>query len=250
LINLVDLGGHQGVPQTGRVRFAGIVGEDAPDPRLHWREQARQMPVPVLGFVDQPHLEDWGAIGVSSGTRNGVLESCEVSISYTLWRHPDDRSDPTNLDDLDDLDEQQRRALEVDPPWPRPPWLLEQLRRMRYPMLWECVRTRWCREPSEHDSVRAVLVEHVNHVLANRFRQTRVIGGLPPFELDNPVNERCVETGVTVLVDGVVRDAIRVDTDPDVQGVGVDLGANNVLTVAIARDALPYVDMAFAVRPS
>jgi hypothetical protein len=137
-----NLGGRQGVPQTGGVRFAGIVGEDAPDPRLQWKEQARQMPVPVLGFVDQPHLEDWGAIGVSSGTRKGVLDSCEVSVSYTLWRHPDDRGDPANLDDLD---ERQRRALEVDPAWPRPSWLLEQLRRMRYPMLWECVRTRWCR---------------------------------------------------------------------------------------------------------
>jgi hypothetical protein len=96
--------------------------------------------------------------------------------------------------------------------------------------------------------VPAALVAHVNHVLTNRFRQTRVIGSIPPDELDNPVSERCVETGVNVPVDGVVRDAIRIDTDPDVQGVGVDLGASTVLTVVIARDALPYVDMAFAVR--
>jgi hypothetical protein len=208
------------------------------------------MPVPVLGFVDQPHLEDWGAIGVSSGTRNGVLDSCEVSISYTLWRHPDDRSDPANLDDLDDLDERQRRALEVDPPWPRPSWLLEQLRRMRYPMLWECVRTRWCRAPGEVDTVDAQLVAHVNHVLMNRFRQTRVMEDARPYDIDNPVDERCVETGIPVMVDGAASGGVRIDTDPDVYGVGVDLGAHAVVTAAIPRDALAYVDIAFAVRPA
>jgi hypothetical protein len=228
------------------VRFAGVLGEDAPDPRLERLEQARHMPVPVLGLVAQPHLEDWGAIGVGSGTRDGELESCEASISYTLWRNPDDRTDPVNLVELD---ERQRAALETEPPWPRPAWLVEQIQRMRYPMLWECVCTRWFRAPGEHDTVRAVLVSHVNHVLTNRFRETRVVGDAPPFDLDSPVDERCVEAGVPVMVDGIVRDGVRVDTDPDVYGVGVDLGTHAVLTAAIPRDALEYVDVAFAVRP-
>src|SRR5262249_7606316 len=120
---------------TCRVRFAGILGEDAPDPRLEWIEQARQMPVPIIGLVPQRHREDWGAIGVGTGTRNGVLDMCEVSVGYTLWRNPDDHDDPVNLASLDFPDES-------EPPWPRPQWLIEQVRRMRYPMLWECVRTR------------------------------------------------------------------------------------------------------------
>ena len=228
------------------VRFAGVVGEDAPDPRLQWRDQARQMPVPVLGLAAQPHLEDWGAIGVGSGTRDGELESCEASVSYTLWRNPDDHADPVNLAELD---ERQRAALDAEPPWPRPAWLLEEIRRMRYPMLWECVSTRWFRAPGEHDTVRAVLVSHVNHILTNRFRETRVMGDAPPFDLDSPVDDRCVEAGVPVLVDGTVRDGVRIDTDPDVYGVGVDLGTHAVVTAAIPRDALRYVDVAFAVRP-
>jgi len=32
-------------------------------------------------------------------------------------------------------------------------------------------------------------------------------------------------------------------------GLGVDIGANAVLTAAIPRDALPYLEVAFAVRP-
>jgi hypothetical protein len=228
------------------MRFAGVLGEDAPDPRLEWAEQARRMPVPILGLVPQPHLEDWGAIGVGSSTRDGVVDSWEVSIGYTLWRNPDEPDDPANLAELD---EQRRHALETDPPWPRPPWLVEQVRRMRHPMLWECVRTRWCREPDTHDTVPAVLVAHVNHVLLNQFRPTRGSDDAGPHHLDGAVDERCVETGIPVLVDGATRDGVRIDTDPDVYGVGADLGDHAVLTAAIPRDALTYVDIAFAVRP-
>jgi len=210
-----------------------VVGEDEPDPSLQWLEQARQMPLPIVGLVPQPHLEDWGAIGVGTGTRNGVLESCEVSIGYTLWRNPEEPDDPVNLAELD---EARRRALEVEPPWPRPPWLIEQVRRMRYPMLWECVRTRWSLAPAE--STADQLAGHVNHILMNQFQESPA------------VDERSVETGIPILVDGVTRQGIRIDTDPHVYGVGVDLGEQTVLTAAIPRDALPYVEVAFAERPT
>jgi hypothetical protein len=226
------------------VRFAGIISEDEPDPRLRSREQARQMPVPIFGLVRQPHLEDWDAVGMGWGTRDGVLESCEASISYMLWRNPDDPDDPANLAELD---ESQRRALEAEPPWPRPPWLVEQVRRMRYPMLWECVRTRWCREPGESDGAPAVLVAHLNDVLVNRFQQSVV--GDAPHDLANPVDQRHVEADVAVLVDGTAREGFRIDTDTQVYGLGVGLDAHTVLTAAIPRDALRYVEVAFAARP-
>ena len=204
------------------------------------------MPVPIFGLVRQPHLEDWDAIGMGSGTRDGVLDSCEASISYTLWRNPEERDDPVNLAALD---QRQRRALEVEPPWPRPPWLVERVRRMRYPMLWECVRTHWCREPLEPGSAPALLVAHVNDILVNRFRQTRVLDGDAPHHLADPVERRCVEPDVPVLVGGIGREGFRIDTDPDVFGLGVELDAHTVLTAAIPRDALTYVEVAFAVRP-
>jgi hypothetical protein len=213
------------------VQFAGILGEDAPDPRLEWIEQARQMPVPIIGLVPQPHLEDWGAIGVGTGTRNGVLDMCEVSVGYTLWRNPDEPDDPINLGEPNP-------ALESEPPWPRPQWLIEQVRRMRYPMLWECVRTRWTREPDEFDTVPSQLTAHINHILVNRFE------GAPA------VDERSVESGISVVVDGVPRSGFRIDTDPYVYGVGVELDARALLTAAIPRDALSYVDVAFAARPA
>jgi hypothetical protein len=228
------------------VRFGDVVGEDEPDPRLWWHEQARRMPMPIIGLVPQPHLEDWGAIGVGSGTRNGVLDSCEASISYTLWRNPDVPDDPANLAVLD---EQERRALEAKPSWPRPPWLEEQVRRMRYPILWECVRTQWSRHPGGSGTVQTLLVAHVNHILVNQFRRTRADGGDPPSALEDPVDERHVERRIPVLVDGITRVGFRIDTDPHVHGLAVDLDAHTVLTAALPRDALPYLQIAFAARP-
>ena len=228
------------------MRFAGIISEDEPDPRLRWREQARHMPVPIFGLVRQPHLENWDPIGMGSGTRDGILDSCEASISYTLWRHPDELDDLVNLADLD---QRQRRALQAEPPWPRPRWLVEQVRRMHYPMLWECVRTHWSREPRAFDSAPVLLVAHVNDILVNRFQQTPVVGTDAPPELANPVDRRCVEPDVPVLVDGTARDGFRIDTDPQVYGLGVNLDAHTVLTAAIPRDALTYVEVAFAARP-
>ena len=204
------------------------------------------MPVPIFGLVRQPHLEDWDAIGMGSGTRDGILDSCEASISYTLWRNPDEPDDPVNLTESD---QRQRRALQAEPPWPRPPWLVEQVRRMQYPMLWECVRTHWSREPRAFDSAQVLLVAHVNDILVNRFEQTRVVGDDAPHHLANPVDQRCVEPDVPVRVDGMAREGFRIDTDPDVYGVGVHLDAHTVLTAAIPRDALTHVEVAFAVRP-
>lgn len=116
-------------------------------------------------------------------------------------------------------------------------------------MLWECVRTQWCRDPHESDRVDALLVAHVNHILVNRFRRTPAVSNDLPHDIDGPVDERCVEPGVPVLVDGVARDGVRIDTDPDVYGLGLEIGANSVLTAAMPRDALPYLEVAFAVRP-
>jgi hypothetical protein len=122
---------------------------------------------------------------------------------------------------------------------------------MRYPMLWECVHTRWSREPGVFDTVPSLLVAHVNHILINHFRQTRATGEDQnlPDNVSNPVDERHVEPDIPVLVDGTTRKGFRIDADPDVYGVGVDLGNHAVLTAAIPRDALPYLQVAFAVRP-
>ena len=63
------------------------------------------------------------------------------------------------------------------------------------------------------------------------------------------MDQRCVEPDVPVLVDGTARDGFRIDTDPQVYGLSVDLDAHTAITAVIPRDALTYVEVAFAARP-
>lgn len=229
------------------MEFAGILPPDAPDPRLEWIEKAKAMPVPVLGFVPQRHLEDWDAIGVGSSTSSAHgLEQLEAVVTYTLWRNPDDRADPVNLAPLDDAT---LAGLDVEPPWPRPQWLLDGVERMRLRTLWEGVRTTWVRERDAYRTVEAILVHHVNHVLMNRFRRELGLSGRP-WERDRSfeVTERHVQHGIPVEVDGEEVSGIRVDTDPFVYGLGADLGQDGILTAVVPRDDLPYVRLAFARR--
>ena len=86
-----------------------------------------------------------------------------------------------------DLDEETGRAMEEVPPWPRPPWLIEQMERLRYPQLWEAVRTTWQREP--HSSLQYLLADHVNHILMNQYRQ-ELWPGSNPFEQHAPLANR------------------------------------------------------------
>lgn len=249
---------------------------------------ARRMPVPVYGLVAQRHLEDWDAFGVNTSTHDDVLDSCDVSISYTLWRNPEYIDDPVNLAApaapdgepgtwFDEAVGRRHRAALRE----RPDWLLERLRRMRYPMLWECVTTHWCAPPRDEDSdsagagagasagsagsagsprsagspgsasrpatVEEHLATHVNHVLANAFRETR-LHGAAPGDLDSPVDERHVEHGVPLRVNGFWRPGIRIDTDPDVFGLGVALNPTTCITAVVPRDELRFIELGFATR--
>ena len=225
----------------------GVLPEDAPDPRLRIIEQMRAMPVPVLGLVPQPHIEDWGSFGVSSGMSNGVMNQMSASLSYTLWRNPADRDDPVNLAELDD---DTRRAIEMRTPWPRPAWLLESVARMRHPMLREAVRTTWRADDPYRPTPAAELVDHVNHILMNRYSPRRAPGPGARWGLaESPVGERHIEHRVPILVNGDVVEGMRIDTDPRVLAIGADLGDAGVLTAVLDRDVLPLLTIAFATRP-
>ena len=229
------------------MQVRGVLPEDAPDPRLPLIEQLRAMPVPILGLVPQPHIEDWGSFSMSSGTSNGVMHEMAAGISYTLWRNPADPDDPVNLAELDD---EARRALDMQTPWPRPKWLLETVARMRYPMLREVVRTTWRGDDPHRPTPAAELVQHVNHVLMNRY-SARSAGdpSAPGARPESPVDERSVEYDVPVIINGAAVHGMRINTDPHVLGVGADLGADGLLTAVIDRDALPYLTIEFATRP-
>lgn len=233
-------GAHAHAGKTERMEFDRSRNiADMPPPRTP-DEVAADFPVPLLTFEAQDTLEEMAA-GTASHLQDGALVSAATSLSYTLWRHPD-RADPRNLADLPPG---LRAELDVPPLPGAPAWLHEIRERARYPILWEAVRTSWCgspRLPAETE-----LVDHVNYVVMNMFREERVRGGFPG-ELDGRVEERHLRLGVPIRVDGMEVAGLRLDTDPHVLGLAVDLG-DRTLTVAVAREHLPYLRLAFRTRP-
>lgn len=224
--------------------MTGVLPADAPDPREEQSERLRAMPIPVRGFVPQPALEDDDALGLMVQSDRRSPSAMSVSVGYILWRNPSDRSDPVNLADLDD---QTRRSIETVPPWPRPAWLIERVEMMRYPRLWEAVRTTWHAEGSEHTTPAAVLVDHTRHVLMNQFREQ---AGIEPHGWDSAAlpSARSVRDGITLRVDGADLPGMEIDTDPFVYAIGAALPDGGVLTAVVSREHLPLVDVAFTVR--
>ena len=226
------------------MRFGGFLPEDASDPRIAQAERVKLMPVPIMGFVAQPSLED---AHMESTMVSGMpqVSQMTVGINYTVWRNLDDRSDPVNLADLD---ESTLRGLDGPFPAPRPAWLIEQVERMRYPMLWEAVRTTWNRDPSELSAPSRLLVEHTNHILMNRFRKELGLGDVATDRFAARLTERAVNRHATVTVDGIELPAYEIDTDPFVYAIGAELEVGTVLTAVVPRDDLGYVEIGFARR--
>ncbi|MDQ0757052.1 hypothetical protein [Arthrobacter sp. B3I4] len=228
------------------MKFAGVLPEDAPDPRVEQARRLKLMPVPVVGLAPQPSLEDADMVGIQYGQDSRGYSEMSASITYTLWRNPTDRSDPGNLAELD---EQTRRSIERVPPWPRPEWLIGYVERMRYPQLWEAVKTTWHRDPSERSSPARVLAEHVNYFLINRYRQKpQGSSEVRDFE-DLGVGKRPIIRDIAVRVDGVEVPGLEMDTDPFVYAVGAALQHGAVVTAVIPRDELEFIRVEFANRP-
>ncbi len=227
------------------MHFAGVVPEDAPDPQLEIDVRVRSLPFAVVGLVPQPTLEDVGLVGLQESGDEAGLAQVSATVSYQLWRNPQDRDDPVNLAELDDAT---RAAIEEQPPWPRPAWLIERVQRMRYPQLWEAVRTTWNRETSEHATLERQLVDHTNYILVNQYREHLGIERGPTRHGAGSVTESAVRAGVTVRLDGREVPAAEIDTDPFVYAVGLTIGPHLAVTAVIPREHLESVRVGFATR--
>jgi hypothetical protein len=232
---------------TAPMHFGRFLPEDAPDPRVAQAEKVKLMPVPVMGFLPQPTLEDANMENTMSQQGTTGLSQMSVSINYTLWRNPRDRSDPVNLAELD---EPTRRALDEPAPRPRPAWLIEMVERRRHPMLWEAVRTTWTRDASTFSTPSRLLMEHANHILMNQFRKELGLGDMSIDRFISPLTEKAVNREAVVTVDGVEMPALDIDTDPFVYAIGAQLSTDTVLTAVVPRDELQHIHLEFARRRS
>ncbi|MGK9219641.1 MULTISPECIES: hypothetical protein [unclassified Microbacterium] len=229
------------------MQYVEVSPEDIPDPRVEWRQKLREMPVPALTFVAQRHLESTMPSGYEQGQDGRGLREMRVSFTYTLIRDPDNRMAPGNLVEMDN---DMRRSLEVASAHPRPDWLVEMTEQMRFPQLWEAVRTTWHRDHSEEASVAGVLVQHANHVLRNTFRVEHglegIAGGLPPAP---DIHERAVQRPISLMVDGLELDGAFIDTDPHIYAIGAELPTGGIVTVVVPRDELPLITLELETVP-
>uniref|UniRef100_UPI00258564C1 hypothetical protein n=1 Tax=Arthrobacter sp. TaxID=1667 RepID=UPI00258564C1 len=228
-------------------------------------EVAAACPVSMLTFADQAAVEE-AAVSRWGDTRNGQDVMASATLSYTVSRNPADHGDPANLARLP---EEIRAQLEFAPPWPLPDWLVQWRSRMRYPLLWDAVRTTWTSGTEPRRTVEALAVEHLDYIVMNQFTNAQgrpagppaggglpdgelyaedfFPGGLIPAELPGPDPGGGGAQGVAFMVDGASVPGVRLDSNPHVLGLGVDLGGK-VLTAAVPREWRPLLRLEFATR--
>lgn len=222
------------------MEYGGAVPTDAPDPSIESEARLRSLDFPVFQLKPQPSLTRAPITGYTESNGAAGQEELAVSFTYTLWKYPDDRSDPRNEIELG---EPMRRSIEEEPAWGRPAWLIEQAQMFRYPMLWEAVRTAWHASPDrERHALPQQLVDHTNHVLRNSFRKELGLpAGLSTRTDWNATVNAVTETSVNV--DGRDRAAVQIDTDPFVYAVGFRIDEHVVCTSVLPRESLPSLDL-------
>lgn len=220
------------------MRRGGLLPANAPDPRIARAEHVRALPMTVLGLRPQPSLEDTDTLDLTEGSDASGLLDVAVGVTYTLWRNPEDRSDPVNLATLTP---ELRDAIERTTPWPRPQWLIDHIERQRYPQLRLAVRTTWRR--GSGISLAEALVDHLEDVAAP--------GDGRNWASRRSASLRAVEEtrrDITIEVNGAARKAVEVDSDPSLYAIGVRLSPATLATVVLPRRELRYVDIALATR--
>lgn len=209
-------------------------------------------PVPVAGFVGQPHLElmplasEW-----SSGNGTGEFTERSVTLSYTFWRNPSNRDDPRNLSDLD---EATTAALSAPPVRELSPLLEESRQRIRFPMVWDAIRTTIVGDGLDLPDLGTALIDHATYVLINRFRDTRTRPANADTSAHSGTVDGAPQTGhlqsAPFELDATTHSGLLLDTDPDVWATGIAF-TDRLITVVVERDLLAFLDLRYAtVRPN
>ncbi|NQX26012.1 hypothetical protein HQQ81_01425 [Microbacteriaceae bacterium VKM Ac-2854] len=187
----------------------------------------------MLALAPQPRLEEFAAAPILVGGR-----MVEVSLSYSVLRHPLRRDHPENLVPLS---AEQERAIQRAESGDLPPWIVDQITRMRYPVLWEAVRTSVSIPSERARPIEARLAAHVNDALRL----------MPGANTRNRRVARLTESdlvrGASIDVDGTPTRGILLRDDPDVVAFGLRVDDRHV-TAVLDRNLAPLVDVALTRR--
>ncbi|WP_326962244.1 hypothetical protein [Arthrobacter sp. MP_M7] len=101
---------------------------------------------------------------------------------------------------------------------------------------------------SRTSSVRSVLVDHVNCVLTNQYRQELGLSDNPSDQAAPAVTGRMTNDQVSVLVNGVDVPGAEVDTDPFLYGIGAEPAGGGVVTAVLPRNEPKLIRVQFTPR--
>lgn len=215
----------------------GASARDMPAPPSP-EEVAARFGRPVFGLVSQPHLGELDGLStVATGE-----ELVEVSVSYSFLAIPTDLTDPRNLvPTVRDIEGWLEKA-ERDG---QPEWFVRSLESMRFPMIWEAVRTATRRDAFGATTAER-LAAHMEHVLVNTAdeRRRRDDSGIP--SLDGGVSAAHARPA-TVTVDGNEHPGIRIDTDATVIGWAVEVD-DSLVSIVVDRDRAEHLDVELTAR--
>ncbi|ROS30003.1 hypothetical protein EDF22_1760 [Rathayibacter sp. PhB127] len=189
-------------------------------PTLH--EVAAGLTGAVYTFAPQHHLEPFTA---SSDLASGRVVA--VSVSYTYYQHPSRPEDPRNFVDLTP---QQRTAIARAETSALPDWLRDQIRRMRYPTLFDAVRTSLPFPAERAHPVEGRLEADLTDSLRTLFPGQHLSTRLRTVR-GAPLAEYKVHRGVPLSVDGEIHRGTRVEIAPHVFAFGTRLDDRYVTAV-------------------
>ncbi|WP_211880816.1 hypothetical protein [Pseudarthrobacter albicanus] len=93
-----------------------------------------------------------------------------------------------------------------------------------------------------------MLVDHVNYILMNQYRNELGLSGNPWDQPAPTVTDLMLNGQVTVLVNGVEVPGTEVNTDRFVYGIGAELAGGGVVTAVLPRADLKRVQVQFTSR--
>jgi hypothetical protein len=234
------------------MEFTERASKDRPDPRVAWRERARELGVTAAGLVPQRHLEDWGISGLQTSQRTvageQVTQPVTLSRFYTVLRNPDD------LDDLDDpanlrpLDDDLRLVQAKAAPDDLPEWMVWMRDRGRFPQLWEAVQTHCLPSrvsAAEASDVAGLLASHADYVLHNVFRKESGLGDFTEHPWVRLVHRDDAQPAAVAVDGDVITGGLTIQSNEFVVGVGAPLADGRVVTAVVSRALLDLVTLEF-----
>ena len=193
---------------------------------------------PVFGFAPQPHLSELTATTITARAR-----VVGASLSYTYFRNPLNPDHPSNFVPLTP---EQTRAIERAQSSTLPRWMVEQVVRIRYPTLWDAVRTAKVGPADAKNSLELRLAAHANDVLRAQDPH-HVPVRVPTATTTGRLSRGDLLESTCVIVDREPHRARLLQAGPHLVAIGARIDGR-YLTVVYDRRTAPALRVEFTVH--